>query len=189
MPETTSPQLLHLVFGGELENLDGVNFRDVKGLDIVGMDLATQIRDAGIRGEAARLRPRGGPAFNRLMVGGDYAFGNGLTLSAELYYNGAGSRDPAGYDRAGLRSGRAVNLATRYTGLYASYEITPLLKWTTYAVLNADDRSRAIDSRLVWSIAPATDLTFGVQLFNGSVGSEFAASPNAVQVQLQWFFR
>ncbi|HRH88648.1 MAG TPA: hypothetical protein PLO41_17520 [Rubrivivax sp.] len=68
------------------------------GLDIVGMDLATQIRDAGIRGEAARLRPRGGPAFNRLMVGGDYAFANGLTLSAELYYNGAGSRDPAGYD-------------------------------------------------------------------------------------------
>ncbi|MBQ1764512.1 MAG: hypothetical protein IIZ92_16660 [Aquincola sp.] len=159
------------------------------GLDIVGMDLATQIRDAGIRGEAARLRPRGGPAFNRLMVGGDYAFANGLTLSAELYYNGAGSRDPAGYDRAGLRSGRAVNLATRYTGLYASYEITPLLKWVSYAVRNADDRSRAIDSRLVWSIGPAMDLTVGVQHYNGTEGSEFAAVPNAVQLQLQWFFR
>ncbi|MEE9375312.1 MAG: DUF4170 domain-containing protein [Rhizobiaceae bacterium] len=30
-------QLLHLVFGGELENLDGVTFRDLDGLDIVGI--------------------------------------------------------------------------------------------------------------------------------------------------------
>lgn len=159
------------------------------GLDIIGTDVASQIGDAGVRGEVARLRPSGGPAFNRVMVGMDYAFANGLTLSAELYYNGAGSRDPASYDLAGLRSGRVANLATRYTGLYASYEITPLLKWVNYVVRNADDRSHAIDSRLVWSIAPATDLTVGVQHFSGAVGCEFAALPNAFQVQLQWFFK
>jgi Domain of unknown function (DUF4170) len=36
-------QLLHLVFGGELENLNEVNFRDLSGLDIVGIfpDYAT----------------------------------------------------------------------------------------------------------------------------------------------------
>ncbi len=33
----TSPQLLHLVFGGELETLDGVSFRDPTNLDIVGI--------------------------------------------------------------------------------------------------------------------------------------------------------
>jgi hypothetical protein len=32
-----NPQLLHLVFGGELESLDGVKFRDLHGLDIVGI--------------------------------------------------------------------------------------------------------------------------------------------------------
>lgn len=32
-----SDQLLHLVFGGELEKLDGVKFRDVNKLDIVGI--------------------------------------------------------------------------------------------------------------------------------------------------------
>lgn len=37
MTETTTPQLLHLVFGGELENLDGVTFKDIAGLDIVGI--------------------------------------------------------------------------------------------------------------------------------------------------------
>jgi hypothetical protein len=158
------------------------------GLDIVGMDVASQIGDAGVRGEAARLRPRGGGGFNRLMAGVDYAFPNGLTLSAELYYNGAGSRDPAGYDFAGQRSGRLASLATRYAGLYASYEITPLLKWMTYVVVNGDDRSRAIDTRLVWSVRSDLDLTAGVQRFSGRSGSEFGTVPAAWQAQLQWFF-
>ena len=35
--ETQSKQLLHLVFGGELENLDGIHFRDLKHLDITGI--------------------------------------------------------------------------------------------------------------------------------------------------------
>ncbi|MEQ9144087.1 MAG: DUF4170 domain-containing protein [Parvibaculaceae bacterium] len=30
-------QLLHLVFGGELESLEGVQFRDLDNLDIVGI--------------------------------------------------------------------------------------------------------------------------------------------------------
>ncbi len=33
----TEKQLLHLVFGGELENLQDVQFRDLKALDIVGI--------------------------------------------------------------------------------------------------------------------------------------------------------
>lgn len=33
----TSKQLLHLVFGGELETLDGTTFRDPTNLDIVGI--------------------------------------------------------------------------------------------------------------------------------------------------------
>ena len=33
------PQLLHLVFGGELKSLDGVEFKDVGKLDIVGIYL------------------------------------------------------------------------------------------------------------------------------------------------------
>jgi hypothetical protein len=30
-------QLLHLVFGGELESIDGIRFTDLAGLDIVGI--------------------------------------------------------------------------------------------------------------------------------------------------------
>jgi hypothetical protein len=39
MSETraSQKQLLHLVFGGELESLDNVRFRDLDALDIVGI--------------------------------------------------------------------------------------------------------------------------------------------------------
>ena len=35
--KTNNKQLLHLVFGGELESLNGVEFRDLDKLDIVGV--------------------------------------------------------------------------------------------------------------------------------------------------------
>jgi hypothetical protein len=34
---TESKQLLHLVFGGELQSLDSVEFKDLEKLDIVGV--------------------------------------------------------------------------------------------------------------------------------------------------------
>lgn len=34
---TDRPQLLHLVFGGELEDISGVTFKDLAALDIVGI--------------------------------------------------------------------------------------------------------------------------------------------------------
>lgn len=38
MTEThSSPQLLHLVFGGELEDISGLTFKDLGALDIVGI--------------------------------------------------------------------------------------------------------------------------------------------------------
>jgi hypothetical protein len=37
VPKQTSKQLLHLVFGGELDSLHGVEFRNLDKLDIVGI--------------------------------------------------------------------------------------------------------------------------------------------------------
>jgi hypothetical protein len=36
-PSSSTPQLLHLVFGGELTSLDGTEFRDPGKIDIVGI--------------------------------------------------------------------------------------------------------------------------------------------------------
>ena len=37
MAESGSKQLLHLVFGGELVDLKGIDFRDLSKLDVVGI--------------------------------------------------------------------------------------------------------------------------------------------------------
>jgi hypothetical protein len=37
IPEQHAKQLLHLVFGGELSNLTGMEFKDLHKLDIVGI--------------------------------------------------------------------------------------------------------------------------------------------------------
>lgn len=37
MSESPDKQLLHLVFGGELTDLENVQFKDLAGLDIVGI--------------------------------------------------------------------------------------------------------------------------------------------------------
>jgi Domain of unknown function (DUF4170) len=36
-PSSSAPQLLHLVFGGELTSLEGTEFRDPAKIDIVGI--------------------------------------------------------------------------------------------------------------------------------------------------------
>lgn len=37
MTDVVPKQLLHLVFGGELDDVSGVSFRDVQTLDLVGI--------------------------------------------------------------------------------------------------------------------------------------------------------
>jgi hypothetical protein len=37
MTDTSGKQLLHLVFGGELDSLDSMEFKDLSKLDIVGV--------------------------------------------------------------------------------------------------------------------------------------------------------
>jgi len=162
----------------------------IAGWNVLGLDIASQAGEAGIRAEATWQHPRtpGTSAFQRVMVGLDYAFANTLTLSAELYYNGAGSRDPAHYDLEGQAAGRVLALATRYLGLYAGYEITPLLASRSYLVFNLDDGSGALDTRLTWSVQTNVELSLALQRFTGSRESEFRRWPNTWLAQLQWFF-
>jgi len=155
---------------------------------IVGFDVAGQIAQAGLRAEAARLHPTGANAFQRFLVGLDYAFANTLIVSGELYYNGGGRSNREAYDFASLAAGRTLSVATRYVGLFASYDLTPLLKWSNYLIVNADDGSRVFDSRLAWALRADLELTLGVQSLAGSAGSEYGRLPSAVLAQARWFF-
>lgn len=174
------------------DNAKGVDYSVVAGRllgeDVLGFDLATQLGQAGLRGELTQQRPAAGGSYSRAMMGLDYAFPNTLTFSLEAYYNGAGSSDSAQYRWADALAGRVVSLATRYGAIFMSYELSPLLKSLNYLVVNADDGSRGIDLRLVWSVRPDLDLTLGGRSFSGAPGSEYRRLGEAVYAQAQWYF-
>ena len=50
----SKPQLLHLVFGGELKALDSHEFRDLDGLDVIGIYPDYQSAYAAWKGAAQR---------------------------------------------------------------------------------------------------------------------------------------
>jgi hypothetical protein len=155
---------------------------------VVGADIATQLGDAGLRAELTGARREDGSSYRRALFGLDYAFRNTLTLSGELYYNGAGATERSAYDFASLFAGTIQSVGRRYFGGYAGYEITPLLKWTNYLVVNLDDRSRYFSPSFVYSLRANVDLAVGAQLFSGARGTEYARLNDAYYAQIQWFF-
>jgi hypothetical protein len=154
-----------------------------RGRTVIGLDLAGQVGQAGLRAEVARMSGR-----PRVLLGVDHAFAHTLTLSAELYYDGTGTTDRERYDFPALLSGRVQNLGKRYVGVSGSYEITPLLKMRHDAAVNVDDGSGYYSPTLTWSIRADLDATLGAQFFRGRRGTELAAFRRLLYAQLQWFF-
>lgn len=174
------------------DNVGGLDYSLIAGRVLGrrtwGFDLAGQIGQAGIRAELTRAWPDGGPATTRALLAADYAFGNTLTLTAELFFNGAGAHDPSAYDFRALMSGETTALARRYVGVHAGYELTPLWKWDNDLVVNLADHSRYLASSLTCSLQSNLDLRLGVQRFSGAAGTEYSRPPDVVYVQLQRFF-
>lgn len=173
-------------------NAEGVDYSLIGGRfrreRVIGGDIATQLGGAGIRAELTHSERDVGPAFQRAVLAMDYAFPSTLTLSGELYYNGAGTTNTAAYDFASLFAGRIQNVGRRYFGAYAGYEITPIVKWTNYLVLNLADRSRFYSPGLTFSLRTNVDFTIGTQFFGGRAGTEYDRFRDLYYAQLQWFF-
>lgn len=173
-------------------NIRGVDYSVIGGQfgneQVAGIDIASQIGAAGVRGEFTLNRATTGARYQRALVAIDYAFANTLTLSAELYFNGAGTTNPSGYDFASLLTGKIESVAKHYLGGYASYEITPLLRLEGYVVLNLDDGSRFVSPVLTYSIRTNLDWKIGAQIFTGRSRSEYGHFHNVYYTQLQWYF-
>ena len=155
---------------------------------LAGFDVATQVHGVGLRGELTATRPRSGPTHYSAVLGADYAFDNTLTVTVETYLS---TQDPARrrLEFAADPPRASVQPAgTRYAGLIASYEFTPLLKGTLVWVRQLRDRSGFASATLSLSLADNLQLQAGTQAFTGARDSEFGAGRPLSHVQLQWFF-
>lgn len=158
------------------------------GDEMIGFDFAGQAGLVGMRGEITRTESRVDGGFTRMVLGMDRSFANTLTLNLELYYNGQGQGVPEKYDFSRLLSGELQSLARYYGGFYLAYELTPILRWDNFLILNFDDDSRFFAPRLIYSPTGNMDLTMGMQYFDGTSASEYGVLENIYHGELQWFF-
>lgn len=159
-----------------------------RGDRAVGADFSSARGGLGLRAEATMTKPASGPQYGRALLGADYGFPNTLNLTAELYYNGQGSSNPARYDFASVVSGITLNVARYYGAAAATYEITPLAKVTLYVVLNADDWSSVLWPQVEYSMTANLDVAIGFQRFGGSGASEYGRLHNRLHGEVRWFF-
>lgn len=156
--------------------------------DLAGIDLATQVGGMGLRAELTGTRPERGRRYASAMLGLDHAFENTLTLSLETYLSTQRPEDRARQLAAHSLRREIQPPGTRYAGLVASYEFTPLLKLTTLLLANLRDDSRFGAASLAWSVSDNVSLQGGLQRFSGPADSEYGRGQPLAHLQLQWFF-
>jgi len=123
-----------------------------------------------------------------VVVGSQYTFGNGMTLSAEYWRNNHGFSDAevAGIAKA-LRSGqgnpglagsllstpglRRQSTFVRMGNIPLSAAATGEITW----IHNLDDASRLLRSTVNWDIGAADGIRMGVDWFSGTSVSEYGA--------------
>ena len=159
---------------------------NIRGDRLAGADFAGHLGQQGVRGEFSYTNPLAGRSYSRMLLGFDYSAKNTLNCTLELYFNGAGESDPSQYANEAFL--RGSNLARKYAGFLASYEVTPLLSASGYVVANLDDHSQVLSPQLSWSMTQAIDLDIGAQFFLGSAVSEYGRVSDLVYVQFQIFF-
>ncbi len=158
------------------------------GDNMMGFDFAGQLGLIGLRGEVTRTESREDGGYTRLVLGADRSFANTLTLNMELYFNGQGRGDAAEYDFGRLLRGEILSLARYYGGFYLAFDLTPILRWDNFLIVNLDDHSRFFSPRLVFSPTGNIDLSLGMQYFEGPGASEYGTLENIIYGELQGFY-
>lgn|GEM_PF-2010760 len=156
--------------------------------NLIGTDVATQIGDAGLRGELTYTSPAQGSAYLKALVGIDYAFPNTFEVSFEAYYSGQSEQDRQQTFAENPQRLQLQPQGSRYGGVRLGYEFTPLWKGKLYFLNNLADRSRFVSPILTYMLSDNINLESGAQFFFGSTESEYGRGKSLYYAQLQCFF-
>ncbi len=141
---------------------------------VFGVDFVGNLGPVGFRGEATlTLRrdhfERKKRPFVRAVLSADAALPENVHVTGEVYYQSFGAADPEDYlaltatDR--FERGEVWAMGRWYAALSVSFELTPLVTGSAFAMANLGDGSFLLGPSLSWSIAGNADLVFG-----GNVG-------------------
>ena len=155
---------------------------------LMGLDFATQVGDAGVRGELAYTRPLVGANYRKALLGFDYAFPNTLSFSSEIYYADRSSQDRAAQWAQNPQLALVQPLGGAYLGLAVGYDFTPVLKFSSYMLNNLKDDSRVFFPTVMYSGSETMNFMGGAQFFSGKRASEFGPASPLYFIRAQRFF-
>ena len=150
------------------------------GMNFGGLGWAGDVAGGGFRGETLVSdipELATGGATGSLMVStslsGDYTFRNSFYIHTELLYNSAGVTSDAARFR--LRAQKLWLLSPGRWSLFQelSYDLTPLVRGSCFAIVNPNDRSVALVPSVTWSVVTDVDVSILGLIFSGRTGSEY----------------
>ncbi len=170
------------------------------GLGVIGGSWAGDIAGGGFRGEVlVSQKPQeifpgiydlsqSKGAMVSAVLSGDYTFANSLYFHIESLYNSIGVAE-----RAALfeQQSRLLGLLSpsRWS-LFGeiSYDITPLIRGSVFALQNPLDNSRVLVPSVTWSVVTNLDLTVIALLFHGDALTEFGGYGESGYLRLKFSF-
>ncbi len=140
---------------------------------VLGVDFVGALGPVGFRGEATitfrkdHIERKKQP-FVRAVLSADHALPNNVHLTGEVYYQSFGGKDPEDYLRLTatdrFERGEVWAMGRWYAALSVSFEITPLVSGSAFAIANLADGSFLLGPSFAWSIADNADLSFGANV-------------------------
>jgi len=160
-------------------------------LTMVGYEFQGNLGESGILGLS-----EGGWFYDRKkeqryfqgIIGAEYGFENGWTVSGEYYRNGWGETEPSRYRWEAVEAVGVTYLAQNYLGIAASYPYHPLVTLTFSAIDNLDDGSGFGGLGIDYSLGDESRIGIGGNLFAGDENSEFGAYDSIYYLTFSHFF-
>ncbi|HLA40828.1 MAG TPA: hypothetical protein VJ417_12575, partial [Candidatus Glassbacteria bacterium] len=133
----------------------GRYFRD----EVVGADFSGQIGGAGFRGEWLHDFSQAGDDFDQLVLGWDYRFTGRWTVTGEYLFN-SGELSAGELLAAVVRSraGGVLSTSSHLAGLYADYQVHPLVHLTGYGSIDMEHGGAFLGPRVSWSVTQNTGI-------------------------------
>lgn len=158
-------------------NVDGTDVTLTGGMvrkdRVWGMDFATQVLGAGLRGEWVYTQPDIGQNYRKALFGVEYGFVNGLTLAAEIFRSSQRPDDVAATIVRLPQLPLLQPTGRRYLGALATYEPDPVYKFNITWLKNQEDNSAFTSLSFVYSFTEDASVAIGRQEFQGASTSEY----------------
>ena len=175
---------------------------------IIGTSWSGDILDAGFRGEITYSQnPKQMTQYDSVyslygeeaisakednvinfVLSGDYTFPNSFYIHTELLFNSNGKTENIGlfYDEAyqlGMLSPAKWSLYQEF-----SYDITPLMRGSVFAIMNPNDKSFVLVPSVSYSVITNLDLYLIGLFFNGDPLTEYGDFGHYFYARIKWSF-